>query len=80
MDQESTEPEIVDLATFRTARLLRIKAIDNEIVTEVHFAVTRGGKIVPTAPRVAELHVLAVLGWCLSLSSNMLDTYINLPH
>lgn len=76
MTRENTEPDITDLVAYRAARANRERAKDDEIVTDVHFSVTRGGSIVPSPARVAELHVLAVLAWCLDLSTNMLDTYI----
>jgi hypothetical protein len=80
MNLENTGLEIVDLAAFRATKIKESKKEENEVVTEVCFAITRGGTVVPTAQRVAELHVLAVLGWCLDLSTNMLDSYINRAH
>lgn len=76
MEEESTEPEVVSMAAYRAARKNKKRDSLDEVVTDVRFAITRGGNIVPTAPLVAQLHVLAVLGWCLEVSANMLDKYI----
>jgi hypothetical protein len=76
MKEESTGPEVVSLAAYRAARKTKKRDIPDEIVTDVRFAITRGGNIVPTSQLVAQLHVLAVLGWCLEVSTNMLDKYI----
>jgi len=80
MTRESTGPDIVDFAAYRAARNSKKRKQDQEIVTDVHFSVTRGGTIVPSHTRVADLHVLAVLAWCLDVSSNMLDTYLVTAH
>ncbi|WP_225031781.1 hypothetical protein [Paraburkholderia sp. XV] len=76
MTHENTEPDVVDLASYKAARAYQEKQSDAEVVTDVRFAITRGGNIVPTAIRVAELHRLAVLGWCLEMSVGMLDGYL----
>jgi hypothetical protein len=80
MKRESTEPDVVDLAAYRATRNVKSTELEAEIVTNVHFAVTRAGTIVPSSVRVAELHVLTVLAWCLDISNNMLDTYIGSDH
>jgi hypothetical protein len=74
MDLDSREPGIVDLATYRVARA-KFKAKD-EVVTDVHFMMTRSGAIVDNSIRVASLDTLTVLMWCLALSSNVLGQYL----
>jgi hypothetical protein len=76
MTRESTGPDVVDFAAYRAARENKTRIRDDEIITDIHFSVTRGGKVIPSSMRVAELHVLAVLSWCLDMSSNMLDAYL----
>jgi hypothetical protein len=80
MTRESKEPEIVDFAAYRAARINKLRAYTEEVVTDVRFSITRGGTIVPAPTLVADLHVLAVLAWCLDVSSNMLDSYLVLAH
>ncbi|CAG9256141.1 hypothetical protein [Paraburkholderia caribensis] len=76
MNHENTEPDVVDLASYKASRAYQEKQFDGEVVTDVRFAITRGGNVIPSAARVAEIHRLAVLGWCLEVSINMLDSYI----
>jgi hypothetical protein len=79
-NQENTGLEIVDLVAYKAARSEKTNESNNEVITDVHFSVTRGGAIVPGSVRVAELHVLTVLAWCLDVSNNMLDAYLHKPH
>lgn len=80
MTRESTGPEIFDFAAYRAAKNVKNRLYEQEIVTDVHFSVTRGGTVVPNRTRVADLHVLAVLAWCLDISTNMLDTFLVTTH
>jgi hypothetical protein len=80
MTRESTGPDIVDFVAYRAARRKKARISNDEIITDVHLSVTRGGTVVPGPMRVADPHVLAVLAWCLDMSSNMLDTYLLTAH
>lgn len=66
----------MDFVAYRAARCKKARIDNDEIITDVHLSVTRGGTVVPSPARVADLHVLAVLAWCLDMSSSMLDTYL----
>lgn len=74
---EKQGPEIVDLQAYRAKRGLPPKQTDQEVVTDVHFSMTKSGTVVPSQTKVAEIHVLAVLAWCLDLSTDMLDEYLS---
>lgn len=70
---------VIDLTAYRTTRQQRITTDPDgsEFVTEINFSITRSGKIVASHPRLAENHLLAVLSWCQSLSTLVLDSYID---
>jgi hypothetical protein len=77
MTNERREPEVVSLDAYRAIRDHRSARYDQEVVTDVHFSITRSGAILPSAVKVVDLHVLAVLAWSLEVSSNMLDNYLS---
>jgi hypothetical protein len=79
MNLVSTGPGIVDLATYRVARA-RHQEEDDEVVTDVRFGVTRRGRIVDNTAHVATLDTLTVLIWCLTISTNVLDQYLESIH
>lgn len=70
---------VIDLTSYRLTREQRITTDpdSSELVTEIHFSITRGGSIVATPPRLAENHLLAVLSWTQSLSKLVLDSYLD---
>jgi hypothetical protein len=80
MKKESKGPDVVSLDAYRLVRTRKALAYAQEVVTDVHFSITRSGVVLPAAIKVFDLHSLAVVAWCLDLSSNMLDSYISSAH